>query len=146
MLRRYEGWSTSCAAWCTHWRGRSRNRPWEYCWYARQESRLPGRSYSAWLRWACTTSTSEAGLIRLICNLAQLYVVAIIARAVLSWIEVPGDHPVGRAVALLSRIVDPPLRPLRRSLPAIPVGGVRLDLSPIILILAIMIVTRIICR
>jgi len=85
-------------------------------------------------------------LIRLICNLLQLYVVAIVARAVLSWIEVPGGHPVGRAVALLSRIVDPPLRPLRRALPAIPVGGVRLDLSPIILIVAVTIVARIICR
>lgn len=85
-------------------------------------------------------------MIRLICNLLQLYVVAIVARAVLSWVEVPGDHPVGRAVAVLSRIVDPPLRPLRRSLPAIPVGGVRLDLSPIILIVAIMVVARIICR
>ena len=84
-------------------------------------------------------------MIRLICNLLQLYVVAIVARAVLSWIEVPRDHPVGGAVALLSRIVDPPLRPLRRYVPAIPVGGVRLDLSPIILIVAIMIVARIIC-
>lgn len=84
-------------------------------------------------------------MIRLICNLAQLYVAAIVARAVLSWIEVPGDHPVGRAVAVLSRIVDPLLRPLRRHLPAIPVGGVRLDLSPIILIMAVLILTRIIC-
>ena len=84
-------------------------------------------------------------MLRLICNLLQLYMYAIVARAVLSWIEVPGDHPVGRTVAVLSRIVDPPLRPLRRSLPAIPVGGVRLDLSPIILIVAIMIVMWIIC-
>lgn len=84
-------------------------------------------------------------MIRLVCSLLQLYMIAVIARAVLSWVEVPGQHPVGQAVSMLSRIVDPPLRPLRRWLPPVPVGGVRLDLSPIVLIVAILIVTRIVC-
>lgn len=84
-------------------------------------------------------------MIRLICTLLQLYMIAIIARAILSWVEVPRRHPVGQVVALLSQVVDPPLRPLRRRLPAIPLGGVRLDLSPVVLIVAVVIVTRIIC-
>ncbi len=84
-------------------------------------------------------------MVRLVCNLAQLYMVAVIARSILSWLEVPGEHPVGRAVASLSRIVDPPLRPLRKRLPPIPIGGVSLDLSPIVMVAAIVIVTGFIC-
>ena len=82
----------------------------------------------------------------LICALLQLYVFAIIGRVILSWVAVPGHHPVGRIVAVLARVVDPPLRSISRALPAIPLGSVRLDLSPIVLLVGVTLVTRIICR
>ena len=84
-------------------------------------------------------------MLRLICTLLDLYVIAIIARIILSWVGVPGQHPVGRAVAVLSKLVDPALRSIGRALPTIPLGGVRLDLSPLVLLVGITLVRRIIC-
>jgi len=81
----------------------------------------------------------------LICTLFQLYVLAVIARAILSWLEVPGEHPVGRVVGLLARIVDPPLKPIRRRLPPVQIGSNRLDLSPLVLIVGLLVVLQIIC-
>ena len=85
-------------------------------------------------------------VLRLICALLQLYVFAIIGRVVLSWVAVPGHHPVGRIAAGLARVVDPPLRSISRALPAIPLGSVRLDLSPIVLLVGVTLVKGIICR
>ena len=85
-------------------------------------------------------------LLVLVCALLRVYVYLIIARVILSWVRVPRDHPVGRLVKTLSRVVDPPLRSIGRALPAIPVGTARLDLSPLVLLIGINLVTRIICR
>ncbi|MCY4370107.1 MAG: YggT family protein [bacterium] len=82
----------------------------------------------------------------LVCALLRVFVYLIIARVILSWVRVPRDHPVGRLVEALSRVVDPPLRSIGRALPAIPVGTARLDLSPLVLLVVIGLVTRIICR
>ena len=85
-------------------------------------------------------------MLRLICSLLSVYTIAIIARIILGWVEVPPDHPVGRLVAVLSRVVDPPLRSIGRAMPPILLGTVRLDLSPFVLLVGISLVRRIICR
>lgn len=85
-------------------------------------------------------------LFALVCAVLRIYVYFIIARVILSWVRVPDHHPVGRLVQTLSKVVDPPLRSIGRALPAIPVGTVRLDLSPLVLLIVIGVVTRIICR
>ena len=85
-------------------------------------------------------------MLRIICTLLDIYIVAIIARVILSWVGVPGDHPVGRLVAVLSKFVDPPLRSIGRVMPTIPIGGIRLDLSPLVLLIGISLVSRVICR
>ncbi len=81
-----------------------------------------------------------------VCTLIFLYVIAIFARIVLDWFQVPSDHPVGQVRRFLSMIVDPLLRPLRQVLPSIPAGQMRIDLSPIVLIIAVQIVGSILCR
>jgi len=59
-------------------------------------------------------------------NLAfTLYTLAIIARALLSWIRISYYHPLAR---LLIRITEPVLAPLRRYIP--PVGG--MDFTPLV--------------
>lgn len=82
----------------------------------------------------------------LVCALLRIYVYLVVARVILSWVRVPGHHPVGRLVQTLAKVVDPVLRPIARALPAIPVGTTRLDLSPLVLLIIIGVVTRIICR
>ena len=81
----------------------------------------------------------------IVCTLLSVYSIAIIARIVLDYIRVPSDHPVGRIRNLLAAVIDPALLPLRRVLPAIPAGHMRIDLSPIVLIIGVSIVQDILC-
>ena len=60
-----------------------------------------------------------------------VYLWVIIARAVLSWVNPAPHHAI---IQVIYRVTEPPLRWVRRRLP-ISVGGI--DLSPIIVILAI---------
>ena len=76
------------------------------------------------------------GLIRF---LADAYIMLIIVRAVLSWVQHNPYHPL---IKFIYQATEPPLRLIRQYVPNI--GG--LDLSPVILIFAIYIVERILIR
>jgi YggT family protein len=69
-----------------------------------------------------------------ISTLAELAILAIIIRAVLSW--VPGVEALQPVARFFNRITDPLLEPVRRLLP--PMGG--LDFSPVAAILLIWVV------
>ncbi len=47
------------------------------------------------------------------------------------------DNPVRKIYDALSKIIDPVLRPIRAVVPPVRVGGASLDLSPLILILGL---------
>jgi uncharacterized protein YggT (Ycf19 family) len=64
---------------------------------------------------------------------------------ILSWVQVPSDHPVAKVQLLLDRIIYPLILPLRRVMPSPRVGGAMLDLSPIVLLLGIALLRGIIC-
>ena len=81
----------------------------------------------------------------LVCNLLLIYSLVILARIVLSFFDVPSDHPVGRVRHALSLVVDPVLRPIRAVLPPVRLGSVGLDLSPLILFLAISLLRSFLC-
>ena len=66
----------------------------------------------------------------LVATVAQVLILAIIARALLSWF--PGWRAVTPVTALLDEVTNPILRPLRR----LPVCG-GLDLSPLVAVLLI---------
>ena len=67
----------------------------------------------------------------LVATVAQVLILAIIARAVLSWF--PGGRALSPVTALLDGVTTPILGPIRRRLPAF--GGV--DLSPLVAVLLI---------
>ncbi len=81
----------------------------------------------------------------ILCTILQFYSLAVIAWVILSWIQVPSDHPVAKVQLLLDRIIYPVILPLRRVMPSPRVGGAMLDLSPIVLILGIALLRGIIC-
>ena len=81
----------------------------------------------------------------LVCTLLKLYSLAVLAWVILSWVQVPSDHPVSKIQLLLDRIIYPLILPLRRVMPSPRVGGAMLDLSPIVLILGIAVLRGIIC-
>ena len=76
-----------------------------------------------------------ANLAQMISLLANILTILIIIWVVVSWI-LPPYHPLREA---LDRIVDPMLAPIRR---VIPMAGM-IDLSPMILIILIELITRI---
>ena len=72
-------------------------------------------------------------LIKLINLVLGAYMWIIIARALFSWINPDPYNPIVRFIV---QVTDPPLRYMRRYIP--PISG--LDLSPMILIMAILFV------
>jgi YggT family protein len=72
--------------------------------------------------------------------LVEVYIVALIARAVLSWFPAYPGTTLYNVVRALDRVTEPLLRPLRRILPPLRAGGMAIDLSIIVAILALQIV------
>jgi len=83
---------------------------------------------------------SAFGLIRW---LLQVYLLLLFVRIVLSWFPISGDSPMAGIYRALFAVTEPVLAPLRRVLPPVQMGGVALDLSPIVLVLVISILTRV---
>ena len=81
----------------------------------------------------------------IICLLLQIYFLAVLAWVILSWVQVSSVHPLGRVQVFLDRIIYPVILPLRRVLPPIRLGGMALDLSPLVLMLGISLLRRFIC-
>ncbi len=80
-------------------------------------------------------------------SLIQLIQLALLAWIVLSYVvtfgRVPGDHPIRKLYDFLSRIIEPMLKPIRAVVPPVRMGGGSLDLSPLILIVGLMVLSSI---
>ncbi|RMH77285.1 MAG: YggT family protein [Actinomyces sp.] len=81
----------------------------------------------------------------LICFALNVYVFLIFARILLSWFPLDPDGTMAAVAGFLFVVTDPVLGPLRRVLPPVRLGGIGLDLSPMIAILGIVIVQGLIC-
>ena len=79
-------------------------------------------------------------MLELLDSLLLIYFYAVFVWVILSWIRVSSTHPLGRVQTFLDRIIYPVILPLRRVIPPIRLGGGALDLSPIVLLLAIQLV------
>ena len=77
----------------------------------------------------------------LVVRLLGFVSLGLIVWIVLSYIVVFGrvsfDHPIRKLYEFLNRLVEPMLRPIRRVVPPVRMGGSSLDLSPLILIVGI---------
>ena len=71
----------------------------------------------------------------LIARLIDLYCFVLLASVVVSWTQVPRDHP---AVKLLTSVTEPVLKPVRSVLPM--TGGI--DFSPLVVLIALRVVAR----
>lgn len=70
----------------------------------------------------------------LLCLLGRLYLIALFARIILSWFPISPDSPFATIFGFLYSVTEPVLGPIRRLLPPMGMGGMALDLSPIIVI------------
>ena len=73
-----------------------------------------------------------------------VYLICIIAYIIASWIPLPYNTTLNRIQRFLYDVVDPYLRLFRRFIPQLNLGGLGLDLSPIIAIITLTIVYRLI--
>ncbi len=84
-------------------------------------------------------------LLEFICIFLTIYVIMILGWVVLSWLQLPFDHPIQPLKSFMQSIVAPYLDIFRGLVKPIQVGGAALDLSPIIGIFLIFIVRGILC-
>jgi YggT family protein len=76
----------------------------------------------------------------ILCWVLQVYIYVLIGRILLSWFPITGGGALAGVYEFLRRLTDPVLEPLRRLVPAVRLGGVALDPSPIIVFLVIQLV------
>jgi YggT family protein len=80
--------------------------------------------------------------VRLICILLTVYWVILFARIILSWIAPPMSG-IGRTLYdIVQDLTEPVLKLVRGLLPPIRMGTVGLDLSPIIVFIALAVIRR----
>ncbi len=70
----------------------------------------------------------------LLIRLIDLYSLIVVAAVVVSWTNVPREHP---AVRFLDRLTEPLLAPIRKALPTM--GGI--DISPVVLLIGLRLLT-----
>jgi len=80
-------------------------------------------------------------MLTLIGDLLYLFLLALLAYSILSWLAYSGrlnyDSPVFKVQKVLGAICEPVLRPVRKIVPPLQVGGVGIDLSVLIVFLII---------
>ena len=77
-------------------------------------------------------------------TLALVFVVLLVVRVVMSFLpQIPYYRWLDVFLTFVTQVTDPILRPLRRVLPSVRIGGMGLDLSPVIAIILIQIVAAI---
>ncbi|MDJ0960184.1 MAG: YggT family protein [Acidimicrobiia bacterium] len=77
-------------------------------------------------------------ILRLLLDLAfYAIIIWVILSYVINFGRLPWGHPVRKIYDAIDRVLQPILLPLRRVLPPVRLGGIALDLSPLVLIFGI---------
>jgi len=86
--------------------------------------------------------------VELICLLLRIVLYTMLAWIILSYVagygRLPWGHPVRRIYDFLNRLMEPLLMPIRRVLKPVRIGGVGLDLSPLVVWLAVLLIMGVI--
>jgi len=81
----------------------------------------------------------------IIVAILYLFLLVLFAYSILSWVTMAGnlayDSPILKIQAVLARICEPVLRPVRRIIPPIRAGGANLDLSVLVVWVVILVLT-----
>ncbi|MFA9445434.1 YggT family protein [Egicoccus sp. AB-alg6-2] len=77
--------------------------------------------------------------------LLQIFLIVLLAHVIFSWVPRPPE-PLMPFVLGVRRVVEPVAAPLRRAIPPLRLGGVALDLSIIVLFIAVRILMGVTSR
>lgn len=79
----------------------------------------------------------------------RLFYYSLFAWIILSWVQIPYDHPIGQIKSFLNKYFEKILYPIRSRVPVLRLGVAGVDLSPLILIIGFQFlqpyVLRIVC-
>jgi YggT family protein len=81
----------------------------------------------------------------ILCTVLQLWLFAVFVRIVLSWFPAQSEGALASVTSALGSVTDPVLNPVRAMLPPLRMGGMGLDLSPMVVLLLGSLVLRVIC-
>ena len=80
-----------------------------------------------------------------ICLALQIYWLALFGRIILSWFPISPGSALAPVFSALYSITEPVLGPVRRAIPPMRMGGMGLDLSPLIVVFGLRIIMSSIC-
>jgi YggT family protein len=80
-----------------------------------------------------------------VCLALQLWLLAVFVRIVLSWFPAPAGGGLASVANALGAVTDPVLNPVRAMLPPVRMGGMGLDLSPMVVLLLGSLLLRVLC-
>ena len=83
-------------------------------------------------------------LFEALCTLLGIYLIVLIVRVVLSWVPRPPE-PLTPLINVVTAVTEPVMGPVRRLLPTAQLGGIGLDLSPILVFLGVGILRSLFC-
>jgi YggT family protein len=79
---------------------------------------------------------------RIACLLLSIYWLILLVRILASWFPAPRSGLLHALLRFVYDVTDPVLRPLRNLIPAVRMGAMAMDFSPIILFIVIAVVQR----
>jgi YggT family protein len=80
--------------------------------------------------------------VRLVCDLITIYLVVLVARAIMSWFPIRPGTPAASIFGVLHDVTEPVLAPMRRIIP--PAG--MFDLSFLVLFILLTILQQALCH
>ncbi|HJQ93138.1 MAG TPA: YggT family protein [Candidatus Thermoplasmatota archaeon] len=81
----------------------------------------------------------------IVCRLIQAYIIILFARIILSWFPIEPGGGMSTVYGFLYTLTEPVLGPIRRIIPPIGMGGMGLDLSPMIVTFGLVFLSGAIC-
>ena len=85
-------------------------------------------------------------VIALLCLVIQIYTLVLFARLLLSWFPIPSQGLVASVNRGLWAATEPVLAPIRAVVRPVQVGAMAIDLSPLLLLLGLFLLSSLICR
>ena len=90
--------------------------------------------------------TAAVNVFDVLALVVEAYVVVLVVRAVLSWIPIRSGSGLAPFARFVEAVTEPVLRPVRRIIPPLRAGGVGIDVSFLVVLVALEIVVYILHR
>jgi YggT family protein len=81
----------------------------------------------------------------IICLLANVFLAIMFGRVILSWFPIAPGTAMASVFSFLYAVTEPVLGPIRRLIPPMGMGGMGLDLSPLIVFFGLAILRSVLC-